>query len=522
MKAAHRAGKDCASCGHFDSGGAPDVLINGKPAMRARVDNAGSLVVGPGAKEVLVNGYVLSLVGDSVVAHGKGRHDNPTIASGSPDVFAMPGAFGKSEPDESANAGLAQFFSGTMKVLYGMWTALENLFKIALEHPKEAAALFILCSMFPNLGLLLAVGGGLASAVQLGHALRKVANLPDGPEKDAALVELGNALANLGLSAGPTLLKALGKISPAMLARAGAAFNKVMAGRGDRWTALKSAIEGLWNDPILVQIRNVLIKEPPRVLPKQAETKIPMVSPAHFEAVLRFRGITLRASNLTTAQDEALTEQLIFILPLLRRNSNITVIQAWHPSNPHSLYGIRGNGDGTSTLFINVDYTTEQVVANIIASVRTGRNSNYTTRVLEGEFRSGNLNAANVFRRLIHHEFSHAEFNATRDPRVADAASSFNWGELRQAIRGLDPATKQSLNAAYARFEASRGMLRANFTEYSATSIAEFKSEVDGMKAVNAPIPPLVQNLYNSLFNKGAPFGPTRAPPPLQPPKKGS
>ncbi len=97
----------------MDSGGASDVLINGKPAMRVGNDSAGGVIGGPGAKDVLVGGAVLSLVGDKVAGHGKSKHAKPTIASGSGNVFAAPGAASPASKGDGAPMSMSNTFAGS-------------------------------------------------------------------------------------------------------------------------------------------------------------------------------------------------------------------------------------------------------------------------------------------------------------------------------------------------------------------------------------------------------------------------
>jgi uncharacterized Zn-binding protein involved in type VI secretion len=55
---------------------------------RVGQDNALGLITGPGVPTVLVNGAPISVVGDTVEAHGEPPHNKSIIASGSATVFA--------------------------------------------------------------------------------------------------------------------------------------------------------------------------------------------------------------------------------------------------------------------------------------------------------------------------------------------------------------------------------------------------------------------------------------------------
>jgi uncharacterized Zn-binding protein involved in type VI secretion len=55
---------------------------------RVGVDNALGVITGPGVPTVLVNGSPISVVGDTVAAHGDPPHTQPTIVSGSATVRA--------------------------------------------------------------------------------------------------------------------------------------------------------------------------------------------------------------------------------------------------------------------------------------------------------------------------------------------------------------------------------------------------------------------------------------------------
>jgi uncharacterized Zn-binding protein involved in type VI secretion len=78
---------DSATCGHTASG-STDVFVNGRGASRVGKDKAGGVILGPGCQTVFVNGYPISLRGDSVAGHGKDAHANPTMTGGSENVFA--------------------------------------------------------------------------------------------------------------------------------------------------------------------------------------------------------------------------------------------------------------------------------------------------------------------------------------------------------------------------------------------------------------------------------------------------
>ena len=51
----------------------------------------GGVIIGPGAPTVMVNGAIVSTVGDSIATHGEAPHTSGSsiISSGSSTVFAM-------------------------------------------------------------------------------------------------------------------------------------------------------------------------------------------------------------------------------------------------------------------------------------------------------------------------------------------------------------------------------------------------------------------------------------------------
>lgn len=58
-------------------------------ATRTLTDSAGGLIVGPGASNVLVNGFPVSVLGDAVAGHGENQHAASSMLIGSPrTVFA--------------------------------------------------------------------------------------------------------------------------------------------------------------------------------------------------------------------------------------------------------------------------------------------------------------------------------------------------------------------------------------------------------------------------------------------------
>jgi uncharacterized Zn-binding protein involved in type VI secretion len=89
MPAACRAGIDTHSCGSLDSGGSPNVYVNGYPAHRSGDSQSHGGTQSGCSPNVFVNGRGIARVGDYTagepsppVMHG----DNPQ-ASGSPNVF---------------------------------------------------------------------------------------------------------------------------------------------------------------------------------------------------------------------------------------------------------------------------------------------------------------------------------------------------------------------------------------------------------------------------------------------------
>lgn len=57
------------------------------PIAKLFTDTAGSTILAPGARNVFVNGFPASLMGDIVQGHGQGEHGGPSILIGSNNVF---------------------------------------------------------------------------------------------------------------------------------------------------------------------------------------------------------------------------------------------------------------------------------------------------------------------------------------------------------------------------------------------------------------------------------------------------
>jgi hypothetical protein len=87
---------DAATCGDPNTG-STTVRANGRGVTRVNVDTALGLIIGPGSQTVFVEGYNVSLPGDSILPHpccgapGCGAHCAATTTSESSNVFAGEG-----------------------------------------------------------------------------------------------------------------------------------------------------------------------------------------------------------------------------------------------------------------------------------------------------------------------------------------------------------------------------------------------------------------------------------------------
>ena len=78
---------DPATCGDTNTG-SKNVFADGKGISRVDADSAGGTILGPGSSTVFVNGYKVSLPGDSIAAHGIQPHATPVTSKPSDSVFA--------------------------------------------------------------------------------------------------------------------------------------------------------------------------------------------------------------------------------------------------------------------------------------------------------------------------------------------------------------------------------------------------------------------------------------------------
>jgi len=214
-------------------------------------DRAGGQILGPGAKNVFVGNARLSLVGDTVLPHGGGEHASGTIATGSPDVLAAPNPpVDRWTVDEFASTNLGQLVSDVATIAKGIWSVFPMMIQAARENPEMTLALLLVCMIFPQVGVLMATAGSLASFFTLGKAVLRLSNAKSEAERQAALLEVGRALGDLGLNIGPKASGFLGKyLKPEVLARVGALFQKLLRSTGSPQEIL-AAVKGLWNTPL--------------------------------------------------------------------------------------------------------------------------------------------------------------------------------------------------------------------------------------------------------------------------------
>ena len=78
---------DPATCGHPNTG-SKNVFADGFGVSRVQADSAGGTILGPGSATVFVNGFNVSLPGDSIAAHGLQPHLAPVTSKPSDTVFA--------------------------------------------------------------------------------------------------------------------------------------------------------------------------------------------------------------------------------------------------------------------------------------------------------------------------------------------------------------------------------------------------------------------------------------------------
>lgn len=217
MKKVQRANCDRASCGHAGGAGALLVLINGRAAMRVGVDTAGALVQGPGARQVLVEGFALALDGDAVAPHGKGAHRTSRLTGGSPDVLAAAAAQGT----DAAGAERLSFTSLeydlvaatrgfsmsdarrlAMAFFQGLRSLGADMLKQARENPVQTAGLMALCVVAPQACLVLGAPGMLERAWKLGEALDAYFAATTDGETDQALDRIGRELSGVSVDLG--------------------------------------------------------------------------------------------------------------------------------------------------------------------------------------------------------------------------------------------------------------------------------------------------------------------------------
>jgi len=516
MKGAHREGKDSASCGHRSAGGCPTVLINGFPAMRAYGDSdrAGGQLLGPGAKNVFVGNARLSLVGDTVLPHGRGKHASATIATGSPDVLATPNPPVDSwKVDEFAGANIGQLASDVMTIAKGIWSVFPMMIQLARENPEMTLALLLVCVVFPQVGVLMAAAGGLTSFFKLGNAMLKVSKATTEAERQDALREVGQALGELGLSFGPKLSGFLGKhLKPEVLARVGALFQKLLRSKGSPQQVLE-AVKGLWNTPFVQGIRNIFSKEPQKVLPPQRRTSLPQANSAEIPALLR--GLGVRKLPLPAEMKLSVTQQrnyntALSILPyILPPNSKIKLVQAFHGGNREAM-AILWNSDDTATLLLNVDF---DIIKDLPGLIRDSPISTYGVRTGLGKFWMANRSDADLIRFIFWHEVGHSQFFASRSTAVANASKAKTLAEFQQAIKELPATQRIALLEAWGRFRAARNTVgQTVFTRTAWDNPAEFYAEYTAAYKMGWPIPEEATKMFAFLYGPGGAMAPTKGP----------
>ena len=523
MKGAHRAGKDSASCGHRDAGGCPTVFINGFPAMRAYDDRdrAGGQILGPGAKNVFVGNARLSLVGDTVLPHGRGNHASATIATGSPDVLATPNPpIERWMVDELASTNIGGVLSDAATIAKGILSVFPMMIEMAQKHPKLTTVMIMLCIMFPQAAAWLAVAGSAASFFKLGNAMLRVSDAKSEAERQAALHEVGQALGELGLSFGPQLKGFLFKyLKPEVLAKVGALFQNLIRSKGGSFQQMLKAVTELWNTPFFQGLRNVFSKErpevlPPRrptnVLPPQRQTKLPFANPADVPKLLARLGVReLPPETALSAQQKMNYDMaLAVIVKLLPPGSNITSVRAVSRGVGNAM-SVKVNPDRTFTLLLNADVK----ITELAQLTRDSPLSNYSAFTDQGVFRTEHLNDMNIILSIILHEVAHARFVASRSAVVFRASVAKTRAEFELAVSKASDAQRRDLESAWNLFSDAYSMLQKEFTAYSSMSPQEFYADYNAMSGLGLPISPKVTKLYNSLFGPGAPMGPTEGPP---------
>ena len=89
MPAACRAGVDSHTCGSLDTGGSPNVFINGAPVHRIGDGQSHGGVQSGGSSNVFANGLGIARVGDysSGEPPPPAQHSDNPEATGSPNVY---------------------------------------------------------------------------------------------------------------------------------------------------------------------------------------------------------------------------------------------------------------------------------------------------------------------------------------------------------------------------------------------------------------------------------------------------
>jgi hypothetical protein len=492
----------------MDAGGCPTVLVNGFPVMCVGRDSAGGVITGPGADGVLAAGAVVSLVGDGVVAHGRGEHGAAVVLSGSADVFAAPASRSRAPLDEDALASLGGVLGDVWAVIQGAWSAISDIAMVAMKHPKEAAALFLLCAMFPQLGVALTGLGLFGAGFEFAEALVMLVEARTPEEREAALKKLGSALANTGLSVGPQLLGALKKINPAMLARAGKLLGGVMSAKGGaRWPALVKAIKELWNDDALKAIRGAVPDEVVKPLPGRSR-ELRSAKPQEIPGLLQRHNIREQRVRLNPREQANYNATLGAVVNNLPPGSNIDAVRAYRGGQNVYMAVQVDHATGKVTLLINVDVD----YSKLAAMIRSSPISNYKVTTGQGVFRTESLSDADLIRFTIWHEVAHARFAGTRRLEVLQVSKATSWNEVGNATRHLDAASRTRLEDGYRLFHRSRHTLAQNFTNYSAMTPQEFFAEYNAALSMGLPIHPDVTRLYGSLFGRGGAFQQTQGP----------
>ena len=83
-------------------------------AARVGIDAAGDVIAGPGVPSVLVDGAPVSVIGDKVNGHGRRKHSDPVMETGSPTVSA--GGKPVCRAGDTATCGHATSGSATVSI----------------------------------------------------------------------------------------------------------------------------------------------------------------------------------------------------------------------------------------------------------------------------------------------------------------------------------------------------------------------------------------------------------------------